>query len=484
MEHEVMHIKLQYGKNVPPASESDFDNLAESPSDSDSSVKTFNIGQRVLEATNLILCGKHEFSGWANPQLEEKELSTIKEAATRIRKESELLVVIGIGGSYLGAKAVIEALAPEKVVGGISWEGFPLSEENEHCCGLQIAFAGNNLSGHYHQRILKLVKEKETSLCVISKSGTTAEPALVFGILKEAMLVKYGETEANRRIYAITDKSKGTLRGEAEIKGYTSFEVPENIGGRYSVLTAVGLLPIAAAGIDIDKLLKGAGKICEDIKECLGCKDFIQSCKDPKTWCCEACKHLGECEHKCVQYLKYAVARFTLSNKTGHKDLPKTVEIFEYYEPRLSFFAEWLKQLFGESEGKDGKGIFPVSMVFSTELHSMGQFLQEGRQIFFETLLDVQDTGCDIKAVTVDSPILAHSMNEVERAATEGVINAHEKTGIPIIRISIPRLNEFIIGELIYFFEINCAVAALLSGVNPFNQPGVEAYKSEMKSIL
>ncbi len=434
-----MNLSVDFGKNVPVAG---------------------GLDAGIEKASKALFAKEPDFTGWT--ELPEKWLAdgaakSILDAAAKVAKESKLLVVIGIGGSYLGAKAVIEALAPERMLGN------PAADPSK----LLIAFAGCNLSSAYHQVILDAVKTRDTSLCVISKSGTTTEPALAFALFKEALFEKYGREAALKRIIAITDESKGTLRKEADEAGYETFVVPDDVGGRYSVLTPVGLLPIAAAGIDIKELLRGAGDM----------KDQIRSQQDSKG------------------LLSYAAARYALSTEKSGKGAagkeansgiwPKTIEIFEYYEPRLAYFAEWLKQLFGESEGKEGLGIFPASLSFSADLHSMGQFLQQGRQIFFETVLDVKNPGQDLAAPKGAGGLLeGHSMNQVERAATEGVIRAHEATGVPVIRISLPELSPYVLGQMIFFFEMNCAVTAMLSGVNPFDQPGVEAYKAEMKAAL
>ena len=339
------------------------------------------------------------------------------------------MIVIGIGGSYLGAQAAISALRTETAP--------------------EIFFAGQNLSGTYHKELLEKIKGKELCLCVISKSGTTTESSVAFSILKDELYKKYGREEAAGRIYAITDAEKGILREETNREGYVSFVVPDDIGGRYSVLTAVGLLPIAAAGIDVEAMLKGA--------ECAAIKS-----KEAK----------ADAE-------LLAATRISLLNRG------KTIEVFEYYEPKLQFFAEWLKQLFGESEGKDGKGIFPAALQFSTDLHSMGQFLQDGNQIFFETVLNVLNPPGDLIVPDSAGELLAgKSMNAINQAALEGVVAAHEATGVPIIKLDIPELTPHCFGQMVYFFETTCALSGYLNGVNPFDQPGVESYKTEMRKIL
>jgi len=376
--------------------------------------------------------GKDDFTGWVKLPMDhdKDELEDILQTACRIQDQCELLIVVGIGGSYLGARAALEALP--------IYEGkFP-----------KIRFAGNNISGTYHTALLEEMEGKETCICVISKSGTTTEPGIAFAIFKDALIKKYGKQAAAGRIYAITDASKGVLREEADREGYKSFVVPDDVGGRYSVLTAVGLLPIAAAGIDVKSMLRGAS-------------DMMSS----PAWDKDASD--------------YACSRFLLMEGG------KSIEIFEFYEPQLQYLAEWLKQLFGESEGKEGKGLFPASLNFSADLHSMGQFLQEGNQIFFETVLNIEKPDRDVIVPDSAGSLLAgRSMNEVNLAAVSGVIAAHKKAGIPIIRIDIPEMTPYYFGQLVYFFEMTCAITGLMMGVNPFDQPGVESYKAEMRREL
>lgn len=396
--------------------------------------QTITASQAELEnAKNMLWSGKEPFTGWVNLPFayDKKELKEILAAAEKIRKQCEVLIVIGIGGSYLGAQAAISALKTGN-------ETAP-----------EIYFAGQNLSGTYHKELLEKIKGKELCLCVISKSGTTTESSVAFSILKDALYQKYGREEAAKRIYAITDAKKGILREETNREGYVSFVIPDDIGGRYSVLTAVGLLPIAAAGIDVPAMLKGA--------ECAA-----EASKDEK-----------------ADASMLAATRVALLNSG------KTIEIFEYYEPKLQYFAEWLKQLFGESEGKDGKGIFPAALQFSTDLHSMGQFLQDGNQIFFETVLNVLNPPEDLIVPESAGELLAgRSMNAINQAALEGVIAAHEATGVPIVKLEIPALTPHCFGQLVYFFETACALSGYLNGVNPFDQPGVESYKTEMRKVL
>lgn len=379
-------------------------------------------------ALEKLWSGKEDFTGWVKLPLEydKNEVERILNVSDIIRQQCSLLIVIGIGGSYLGAKAAIDAL-----------EGEPDAP--------QVKFAGINLSAVYHDKLLKEMASQDVCLCVISKSGTTVETTATFNIFKKALIEKYGKEEAVRRIYAITDEKNGALREETEQEGYTSFVIPGNIGGRYSVLTPVGLLPIAVAGIDIRGLLEGA-KVMANSPEW----DFDASA--------------------------YAIARFLLLEKG------KAVEAIQHYEPSLRYFVEWIKQLFGESEGKNGTGLFPAGLELTADLHSMGQFLQEGSQIFFETVLNVKNSPVDM---TIPSgPLQGKTLNQLNRAATRGVMEAHGNAGIPIIRIDIPELTPFYYGELIYFFENTCAITAMMMGVNPFDQPGVESYKKEMKKEI
>lgn len=334
------------------------------------------------------------------------EFARIKEAAKKIQEESEYLVCIGIGGSYLGHRAIIEALHPHSET--------------------KIIYAGNSLSRRELERALEKVGDHDFSINVISKSGTTLEPAVAFGEFKKKLIEKYGEQEAYSRIYATTDKKQGALHDEAEACGYAKFVVPDNVGGRYSVLTAVGLLPLAVAGVDVDKLLEGAADAAENAIE---------------------------------SATKYAWMRYGLGRK-GYD-----TEVFASFEPSTMYFNEWLKQLFGESEGKGRQGIFPASVVYSTDLHSMGQFMQDGRRNLFETIIDFPTDEMNAKVV-------------------QAVRVAHLDGGIPVLDIEVPSYDEHGFGELIYFFELACAISAKLFGVNPFDQPGVEAYKNELKKLI
>ena len=387
-----------------------------------------------------------EFLGWLElpTNYDKEEFNRIKKAAKKIQKDSEVLVVIGIGGSYLGARAVIEALTNTF---------YNFEKRNTP----QILYAGNNISSRYIQDMIELIGNRDFSINVISKSGTTTEPAIAFRIFKEVLENKYGIEEAKNRIYVTTDKKRGALKTLSDNEGYETFVIPDNVGGRYSVLTAVGLLPIATAGIDIDKLIIGA-KMAQD-------KYSDKSLK----------------YNTCYQY---AVIRNIL-----YLD-DKNVEILANYEPKLHYFNEWWKQLFGESEGKDNKGIFPTGVDFTTDLHSMGQYIQEGRRDLFETVINIETPDDDI-LVKEDEDNLdglnylkGKSLDYINKKAMEGTIMAHVKGGVPNIIINMKRLNEEAIGELIYFFELACAMSGKILGVNPFNQPGVEEYKTNMFRLL
>lgn len=376
------------------------------------------------------------FLGWVNLKNSKEELERIKLAAKKIRENSDLLIVIGIGGSYLGARAVIEALSNS-------------FEEKK------VIFAGNNLSSDYLNELLDYIKDKDISLNVISKSGTTIEPAITFKILREFLEEKYGVEKARERIYVTTDKEKGVLKKLAVEKGYETFVVPDDIGGRYSVFTPVGLLPIAAAGIDIDKILNG-----------------VQSA---------IMKYSNLENNDCYEY---AVVRNILYNKG------KKIELLVNYEPKLHYITEWWKQLFGESEGKDGKGIFPAGVDYTTDLHSMGQYIQSGERHLFETVINIKNPYRDITFDCEDGSLdkleylNGKTMNYVNHSAMEGTIIAHTNGDVPNIIIDIDEINEYTIGELLYFFEKACGLSGYLLGVNPFNQPGVENYKKEMFNLL
>ncbi len=390
-----------------------------------------------------------DFVGWLElpTNYDKKEFARIKKAAKKIKKESDILVVIGIGGSYLGARAVIESLTssfynmlPEKQ------RKFP-----------QILYVGNNLSPNYMNELIEYIGNQDFSVNVISKSGTTTEPAIAFRIFREILENKYGIDEARSRIYATTDQEKGALKTLADNEGYEKFVVPDNVGGRYSVLTAVGLLPIAVAGVDIDKLMEGAR---------IGQERYNDS------------------NLKYNECYQYAVARNILYKSR------KSIEILVNYEPKMHYFTEWWKQLFGESEGKKRKGIFPAGVDFTTDLHSMGQYIQEGKRDLFETVISIENPNTDLKIHPDDDNLdglnylAGKGLDYVNKKAMEGTIEAHVTGNVPNIQIKMDKLDETNLGELIYFFEKACAMSGMLLGVNPFNQPGVEEYKKNMFKLL
>lgn len=390
-----------------------------------------------------------DFLGWTDlPQAYDKaEFDRIKKAAAKIQKDSDVLVVIGIGGSYLGARAVIEALR----------HSFYNCVSKDIRKTPEIYFAGNSISPVYLADLLDVIGERDFSINIISKSGTTTEPAVAFRILKEYLEKKYGKAGARERIYATTDKARGALKALCDEEGYETFVIPDDVGGRFSVLTAVGLLPIAVSGADIDALMQGAAS-------------GMQEYSNPNVE-----------ENFCYQYA-------AIRNALYHKG--KSIEMMINYEPALHYFAEWFKQLYGESEGKDGKGIFPAAADFSTDLHSMGQYIQDGQRILFETVLRVGQPRRDLTISYDDKNVdglnfLAEkTMDFVNKKACEGTILAHTDGGVPNLVVEIARLDEFHIGKLIYFFERACGISGYLLGVNPFNQPGVEAYKKNMFALL
>ena len=390
-----------------------------------------------------------DFVGWLElpTKYDKKEFLRIKKAAKKIKKESDILVVIGIGGSYLGARAVIEALTN-------TFNNMLTDKQRKYP---QILYVGNNLSPNYINELIEYIGEKDFSVNVISKSGTTTEPAIAFRIFREILENKYGIDEARSRIYVTTDKERGALKTLADNEGYEKFVIPDNVGGRYSVLTAVGLLPIATAGIDIDKLMQGA-------------QNAQERYDDPNL-------KYNEC-------YKYAVTRNILYK------LYKNTEILVNYEPKMHYFTEWWKQFFGESEGKDQKGIFPAGVDFTTDLHSMGQYIQEGRRNLFETVISIENPKSDI-TINKDEDNLdglnylaGKTLDYVNKKAMEGTVKAHVTGDVPNIMLTIEDLDEENIGELIYFFEKACAMSGMILGVNPFNQPGVEEYKKNMFKLL
>ena len=390
-----------------------------------------------------------DFVGWLElpTNYDKKEFSRIKKAAKKIKKESDILVVIGIGGSYLGARAVIESLTS-------SFYNMLTEKQRKYP---QILYVGNNLSPNYINELIEYIGDKDFSVNVISKSGTTTEPAIAFRIFREILENKYGIEEARSRIYVTTDKERGALKTLADNEGYEKFVIPDNVGGRYSVLTAVGLLPIATAGIDIEKLMQGA-------------QNAQERYDDPNL-------KYNEC-------YKYAVTRNILYK------LYKNTEILVNYEPKMHYFTEWWKQLYGESEGKENKGIFPAGVDFTTDLHSMGQYIQEGRRDLFETVINVKTPKNDIVINPDDDNLdglnylAGKTMDYVNKKAMEGTIKAHVDGDVPNVMIEMNKLDEKNLGELIYFFEKACAMSGMILGVNPFNQPGVEKYKKNMFHLL
>lgn len=414
--------------------------------------KIMNYAEKVTEIHNELrknATKKDDFLGWLNlpEKYDKREFEKIKKAADKIRQDSKVLVVIGIGGSYLGARAVIESLT----------HTFYNSLTDEQRKSPQIIYVGNNMSGTYLNDIVELIGDRDLSINVISKSGTTTEPAIAFRFFREFMENKYGVREARKRIYVTTDKTKGALKVLAKKERYTTFVIPNNIGGRYSVLTAVGLLPIATAGINIDKLMEGA-------------RFAMDKYSDNNV-------KYNDC-------YKYAVIRNILYNNK------KNIEILVTYEPKLHYFIEWWKQLFGESEGKDKKGIYPSGAEFTTDLHSLGQYIQEGKRMLFETVIKIEKQEANM-IINYDEDNLdelnylhGKTMDYVNSKAMEATILAHEEGGVPNIVINVEELNEETIGHLIYFFELACAMSGKLLEVNPFNQPGVEKYKENMFKLL
>ena len=386
------------------------------------------------------------FLGWVDLPVnyDKEEFAAIKRAAEKIRKNSEVLIVIGIGGSYLGARAAIEFVKSQR---------YNLTAEDS----TDIYFAGNSISSSALTELVELCNKKDFSVNVISKSGTTTEPALAFRIFRDLLIKKYGAEGAKERIFATTDKSKGALRGMADEEGYETFVVPDDVGGRYSVLTAVGLLPIAAAGIDIDALMKGAA----DAREA-----YLSDKID---------------ENDCY---RYAAIRNILY-RSGKK-----IEMMVSYEPDFTMMCEWFKQLFGESEGKDNKGIFPASAIFSTDLHSLGQYIQQGERSLFETVVVFSQPKRDLVIETTDDNadglnfLAGRKMSEVNRRAFEGTVLAHTDGGVPNIILELEKMDEYNLGWLIYFLEKACGISGYVLGVNPFDQPGVESYKLNMFALM
>ncbi len=391
----------------------------------------------------------NDFVGWIDLPVDydREEFGRIQKAAEKIREDSEVLLVIGIGGSYLGARAAIEFLG----------HSFANVVSNDIRKAPEIYFVGNSISSTYISDLIEVVGDRDFSINMISKSGTTTEPAIAFRVFKEILEKKYGKEEASKRIYATTDKARGALKNLATEEGYESFVVPDDVGGRFSVLTAVGLLPIAVSGVDITELMEGAAAGRKIALE----SDFAEN-----------------------DALQYAAVRNILLRKG------KTVEVLANYEPSLHYVSEWWKQLYGESEGKDQKGIFPASVDLTTDLHSMGQFIQDGNRILFETVMNVEKSRAEI--VMNEEPVDLDGLNYlkgktvdfINKSAMNGTILAHTDGNVPNLMVKIPEQNAFYLGQLFYFFEFACGVSGYLLGVNPFNQPGVESYKRNMFALL
>ncbi|AKG04037.1 glucose-6-phosphate isomerase [Salimicrobium jeotgali] len=388
-----------------------------------------------------------DFLGWLDlpENYDQEEFGRIEKSAEKIKADSDVLLVIGIGGSYLGARAAIEMLQHS------------FFNELGDRSAPQVFFVGNNISSSYINDLLELIRDKDVSINVISKSGTTTEPAIAFRIFRKFLEEKYGKEEATKRIYATTDKKKGALKTLADEQGYESFVVPDDVGGRYSVLTAVGLLPIAASGIPIQEIMKGARKAQHELSG--------SSLEDNPAY-------------------QYAAVRNIFYNKG------KSIEMLVNYEPGLQYFSEWWKQLFGESEGKDQKGIFPASANFSTDLHSLGQFIQDGRKDLFETVLHVEKPKSDYTLEAEENDLdglnylAGKTISEVNEKAYQGTMLAHTDGDVPNLIVHVPEMDAYTFGYLVYFFEKACAISGYILGVNPFDQPGVEAYKKNMFALL
>ena len=391
----------------------------------------------------------NDFLGWIDLPVDydKEEFARIQRAAAKIREDSEVLLVIGIGGSYLGARAAIDFLG----------HSFANSVAKEIRKSPEIYYVGNSISSKYIKDLMDVVGDRDFSINMISKSGTTTEPAIAFRVFKEILEKKYGKEEAAKRIYATTDKARGALKNLATEEGYESFVVPDDVGGRFSVLTAVGLLPIAVSGVDIAELMEGAAAGRKAALE----NDFVDN-----------------------DALQYAAVRNILLRKG------KTIEVLANYEPSLHYISEWWKQLYGESEGKDQKGIFPASVDLTTDLHSMGQFIQDGNRILFETVLNVEKSEAEL--VLNEEPVDLDGLNYlagktvdfINKSAMNGTILAHTDGSVPNLMVKIPEQNAYYLGQLLYFFEFACGVSGYLLGVNPFNQPGVESYKKNMFALL
>ncbi|MCR5324409.1 MAG: glucose-6-phosphate isomerase [Lachnospiraceae bacterium] len=424
-----------------------------------SGTKSFISEEEFSNMKNIVLQSKeqlvaksgagNDFLGWIDLPVnyDKEEFARIKKAAEKICSDSDVLLVIGIGGSYLGARAAIEFLR----------HSFYNSVSKEIRKTPEIYYVGNSISTTYMAHLKEVIGDRDFSINMISKSGTTTEPAIAFRVFKKMLIDKYGREEANKRIYATTDKARGALKKVATEEGYESFIVPDDVGGRFSVLTAVGLLPIAVSGADIDKLMEGAAAMRE---QCLN-NAYEENAS-----------------------LQYAAARNILLRKG------KGIEILANYEPSLHYVSEWWKQLYGESEGKDQRGIFPASVDLTTDLHSMGQFIQDGQRTLFETVIELEDAGLEIlleqEEVDLDglNYLAGKSVDFVNKSAMKGTKLAHIDGGVPVLGITIPDKSEYSLGQLFYFFEFACGVSGYTLGVNPFNQPGVESYKKNMFALL
>ncbi len=411
-----------------------------------------NMKKIVLDAKQLLVSKKgpgNDFLGWIDQPVayDKEEFARIKKAAEKIKQDSDVLLVIGIGGSYLGARAAIEFLR----------HGFYNMISKEQRKTPEIYFVGNSISSTYLKNLIDVIGDRDFSINMISKSGTTTEPAIAFRVLKSLMEKKYGKEEAAKRIYATTDRAKGSLKGLATEEGYETFVVPDDIGGRFSVLTAVGLLPIAVSGADIDKLMEGAASAREMALN----NEFEDN-----------------------DALKYAALRNILYRKG------KAIEILCNYEPAVHYVSEWWKQLYGESEGKDQRGIFPASVDLTTDLHSMGQFIQDGARNLFETVINIEKSREEIiigeEPVDLDglNYLAGKTVDFVNKSAMNGTVLAHTDGQVPNCMINVPEMNEYYLGQLFYFFEFACGVSGYILGVNPFNQPGVESYKKNMFALL
>lgn len=408
-------------------------------------------------ATNMERCNRElhngkcegsKYLGWVNlpSQTSKDEIADINKTADRLKSISEFVIVIGIGGSYLGAKSILEAL-------GNSFDAYKKERENPI-----VLFAGQNMSEDYTHELIETVKDRDFSIVIVSKSGTTTEPAIAFRIFKEILENKYGKEGTAERIVAITDRSQGALRTLANNEGYKTYVIPNNIGGRFSVFTPVGLLPLAVGGVDIEKFIQGADVMEKSTDSSVPFDDNVA--------------------------MQYAAARYALYNKG------KKIEILASFEPKMQYVNEWWKQLYGESEGKDGKGIFPASVIYSSDLHSMGQYIQDGERTIFETIVTVKNSNNKV-VIKSDNDnldglnfLIGRRLGEINYMAELGTTLAHVDGGVPVINIHIEKLNASSMGELFYFFEKACGISGLALEVNPFNQPGVEAYKANMFALL